>query len=377
MDGYSKNGKEIVIGKDTLLYYNDHVLHSRVYTNEPFRNSLYLITTVSCLIHNARKILVLGAGLGSAVFQIKKMIPESEITVVDIDEEVFVLWDRYFDNANTRGIKRIVANAIEFIKSDDQLYDYIMVDLAIGGMISKSFADIVFFHNIYSRLSPTGIMAFNTSMRDFYFLDKTFDSKENPLQYIYENMFKAGFKEIVKIDFSYAGWIHCYKGNKTLCSIHDKMMNKSTYIAYAIKVQKFFSHTVLPKANRCFILENDDLIAEYRNYLFSLILGIKRNKVMAHHLFNDGREDFINLYLKYIKKEITPTRIKNIIQNLFVCNDPNYFCELNELIKYTKLSFESISNFVMLPSHDLCEKVRNIMDEQAIYLFGKYQYDEI
>ena len=100
MDGYSKNGKEIVIGKDTLLYYNDHVLHSRVYTNEPFRNSLYLITTVSCLIHNARKILVLGAGLGSAVFQIKKMIPETALEIANW------LGNRYDDFLVSLGLKQ-------------------------------------------------------------------------------------------------------------------------------------------------------------------------------------------------------------------------------------------------------------------------------
>ena len=63
-----------------------------------------MITTVSCIINNARKILILGTGLGTAVLQLKRMVPEAEITAVDIDEEVFTLGDRYLDYSKYEGV---------------------------------------------------------------------------------------------------------------------------------------------------------------------------------------------------------------------------------------------------------------------------------
>lgn len=378
MKVYEEKNKKIVVEDNCLLYYNEGILYSKVYLDDPFRYSFYMITTVSCIANNANKILILGTGLGTAVLQLKKMVPEAEITAVDIDEEVFTLGDRYLGYSKFEGINCVVADAIEFVKSDNKYYDYIMVDLSTGEHLVNDAAEIGFLRNIYDRLSKNGVMAFNSSMRDFNFLDGIWDNLVNPLKYIYSNMYKAGFKEVSKVDFSYSGWIHCYKtANRSPLTCNNEIINKSKYIEIAMSVQKNFSHKINKTGANYITLKNNEVMSLYRDYLIGLIMQIRRGKVASVPNRDDGKEELINLFLKYVKKQVNTAGIGSIVKNMYICNEINYFRELEVLLAKKQYSFENISNIVMLPNKDLCQKVGEIMSEKKFRLYGRYQYDEI
>lgn len=378
MKVYERKSKKIIIEDSCLLYYNEGVLYSKVYLDEPFRYSFYMITTVSCIINNARKILILGTGLGTAVLQLKRMVPEAEITAVDIDEEVFTLGDRYLDYSKYEGVNCVVADAIEFVKNDNEYYDYIMIDLSAGEHLVNDAAEIGFFRNIYARLSKKGVMAFNSSMRDFNFLDGIWDDLVNPLKYIYSNMYKAGFEEVSKVDFCYSGWIHCYKtGKKSPLAFENEIINKSKYIEIAMSVQKNFSHKISKAGTDNIALKNNDLMESYRDYLIGLIMQIRRGKVASVPNRDDGKEELIYLFLKYVKKQVNTAGIGSTFKNMYICNDIDYFRELEALLAKKQYLFENISNIVMMPNRDLCEVVGEIMSDKKFRIYGRYQYDEI
>lgn len=374
---YENKDKIIKAEKNCLLYYNDGILHSKVYLDDPFRYSLYLITTVSCLLNNAQKILILGAGLGTAMLQVKKMIPKCQITVVDIDKEVFALGESFLRYSKYSGVEFVVADALKFVKYDKEFYDYIMVDLTKGGNIVDGSYEIAFFQDIYSRLTDNGIMAFNSSMRDFEQFDKLIP-RVNPLNHIYSNMYNAGFHEVIKIDFNYSGWIHCYKSNVILPFEFKRIdINKSPYIKTALGVQRYFSHVIDKSVVNNAYESNGNLIALYRDYLFELIFQIKRIDFKHIRYFENEREELIKLFLEYVKKHIAQGGIGNAVKNMYICSDINYFRELNYLLSEEEFHFECITNIVMMPSRNLCMKVGELMRERKFMQFGVYQFDEV
>lgn len=62
---------------------------------------------------------------------------------------------------------------------------------------------------------------------------------------------------------------------------------------------------------------------------------------------------------------------------MYICNDIDYFRELEALLAKKQYLFENISNIVMMPNRDLCEVVGEIMSDKKFRIYGRYQYDEI
>lgn len=144
-----------------------------------------------------------------------------------------------------------------------------------------------------------------------------------------------------------------------------------------MSVQKNFSHKISKDGTDNIALKNNDLMESYRDYLIGLIMQIRRGKVASVPNRDDGKEELIYLFLKYVKKQVNTAGIGSTFKNMYICNDIDYFRELEALLAKKQYLFENISNIVMMPNRDLCEVVGEIMSDKKFRIYGRYQYDEI
>lgn len=372
---FDSGQKKIIKEGNCINYYSEGVLFSKIYLDEPLKYSFYLISTVLGLLNNTRKVLILGTGLGTAIRQFKELLPDAEITSVDIDEEVFFLGKKYFGLSRYQDIEYVLADAIEYVKQDNNYYDYVMVDLYDGTKLLKDFIKVDFLHSLYCRLNKGGILAFNSSMRDFNFLESLCNN--NPLQYIYQNMFLAGFTKVTKLDFNYSGWVYCFKiDNLSLLCESDNIQSNSKYVKTALRVQRFFSHKIANSIVSDKILESDELMVAYRDYLLNLIINIRRGNIPTLSV-EEGKEKIIKLFLDYTRKKISMLGPGSVIKNMFVCNDITYFKELDILLREYHYSLEDVANIVMLPERNLLKIIDDVMTDNKFKIYGYYQYDTV
>lgn len=369
---FEGENKKIIIEGNCIDYYSEDVLFSKIYLDEPLKYSFYLVATVLGVLNNAKKILILGTGLGTAIQQFKKLLPDAKITAVDIDEEVFLLGEKYLGLAKYDDIDYVVEDAVEYVKRDKDYYDYIMVDLYDGKKLLKDFVEVDFLHNIHSRLSEEGVLAFNSSMREFSYLDNICNVN-NPLYYIYQNMFLAGFVEITKLDFFYCGWIHCFKANRPIESF-ENTHNNSEYINTALGVQRIFSHKIEKNTLSNTTLKSNDLMMVYRDYLLNLIMKIRRGSTSVL-CTEEGKNEIIKLFLDYTRKKVAISGAGSVIKNMYVCDDVNYFKELDILLKRYNYSLEDVADIIMLPEKNILGFLDDMTIDSKFKIYGNYQYD--
>ena len=115
--------------------------------------------------------LILGLGGGTVAKLIRKRYPEVEVTGVDI-EPVFVEWgEKYFGMKDLK-IETIVKDAYEFVQSNKQHFDLIIIDIYQGREYPLKFEEEKFLKNILRLLSEDGAAVFNR----LYFGDKRPDA---------------------------------------------------------------------------------------------------------------------------------------------------------------------------------------------------------
>lgn len=108
-----------------------------------------------------RRVFILGLGGGSAAEVIGEFWPEASILGIDKDEKMVELGRKYLSLGKVKRLKVVIGDAQEFISKKGGQFDLILVDLYIGGKIPVRFRGIKFMQDVYDRLKPGGIAAFN------------------------------------------------------------------------------------------------------------------------------------------------------------------------------------------------------------------------
>lgn len=99
-------------------------------------------------------ILILGLGGGTVAKLIKKLFPKSKITGIEIDPLMVELGKKYLGLSKTK-IK--IGDAYDFIKTNKELFDLVIVDLYIGDEFPNKFEEEVFL----KLLTNNKIVIFN------------------------------------------------------------------------------------------------------------------------------------------------------------------------------------------------------------------------
>lgn len=114
-------------------------------------------------------ILVLGLGGGSIPMMLADINTKATIDVVEIDDVIAMVAERYFHFITTPRIKLFIDDASCFIKHSTKIYDMIIIDAYLGNELPPFFSTAPFFEETSQRLSWEGIVIVNLFSRNKIF----------------------------------------------------------------------------------------------------------------------------------------------------------------------------------------------------------------
>lgn len=106
----------------------------------------------------AKNVLILGLGGGSAAYQIRYYFPEARIVGVDIDPIMVELGEKYL---GLKDIEVRIEDAVGFVKRTKEKYDLILVDTYLGDEFPKKLENDKFLNKVKELLKKDGIIVFN------------------------------------------------------------------------------------------------------------------------------------------------------------------------------------------------------------------------
>ena len=145
-------------GQFQLIFNNAIYSYGTAY--KPF---LVAFEQVPDQLLRAKSMLVLGSGLGSIPQIVHEKYRQKNIafTIVDIDKIILDLCSQQLYHRNIHNCRFIREDAAVFIAADTAQYDMICVDIFLDLQVPVAFTQYTFLNALASRLSPSGILAFN------------------------------------------------------------------------------------------------------------------------------------------------------------------------------------------------------------------------
>ncbi len=117
-------------------------------------------------LQNVRTALVLGAGLGSAVYVLRRFGATPHTTLVDLDPIVLEWATGLMDRETRNRIRPVAADARTFIAEDAGRYDLVVVDIFLGQEPAPFVTEDDFLRACRARLAPGGFFVLNYIERD-------------------------------------------------------------------------------------------------------------------------------------------------------------------------------------------------------------------
>lgn len=169
-------------------------LYSDGYRYAPFRLAFNELHGKDKL-ENISSFLLLGAGLGSALYRLQKVYQlYPATTLVEYDQEIIELSKEFFNLNKRENLRYINANAVDFLNSNNKPYDLIGVDLFEGLTNSDLLFNSAFIKLLANAMHSKSQLIINTifdkknicsdfeDLLEVYFVFKRLDRKPN---YIY------------------------------------------------------------------------------------------------------------------------------------------------------------------------------------------------
>lgn len=119
---------------------------------------------------NIKNILLVGFGSGIIINQYEKIFSKlKRIDIVDIEENIFPIAEKYFDFKISDKMNFYLQDALIYLKMSKKKYDLIVVDVASDEGIDERFCSVEYLDLIKSSLKKDGIFISNMpSSRDIY-----------------------------------------------------------------------------------------------------------------------------------------------------------------------------------------------------------------
>ncbi len=108
-----------------------------------------------------KDVLVLGAGLGSAVSIMRRMGFHPSFTLVDYDKTVLQWALEFSERVVGQNIIPVCADASEFVNSNEETYDMLIVDVFLGRVVPDFVTSIDFLEACKKKLKPGGYIILN------------------------------------------------------------------------------------------------------------------------------------------------------------------------------------------------------------------------
>ncbi|KAF6628177.1 hypothetical protein H6F38_20455 [Paenibacillus sp. EKM208P] len=370
-----------------IEYFKHNVFYSGIYPNVPLKVSFNLIATVFSKIQKSNKILILGTGFGGAAVQFKELRPDCQITTVDI-EDVEELANEYFGLNKYPDIRFVTVDAIQFVKATPEKYDYILIDIFDEDRIPQGVISTDFISGIYSLLTPGGVLALNTNMRELQ-LFQQYSSNTNPLSCLHKQLYEAGFQAVLQNDFHNGGWMFGFKDKLDLKEFKSSLyeyyqmesnpyikMSLAVSIIYLSKIQVSSSYPPLEQS----VNPELDIIYEYRKYIFITLVSLLRrlrNMYADHSMVTR----LCMLELQSLSNKLKRGEIleQDSGKKIFKCNDEEYYRKITFLDKQPYIISEIIP-YLMLPDDlemSIFKERHHSMILNLVYILGCYLDNEV
>lgn len=174
----SASGERVLLEKDTHYHRLivtedaeervmrfDRSRQSAMYLDDPYETSFaypQYFHLAFALKPEAKRVLVVGLGGGSAVKRMWRDYPDMRIDVVELDPEVVSAAERYFElPTDDDRIRVVVEDGRRFLQSTDETYDVIFMDAYHADALPTHLTTREFFSEAKGRLNPGGVLAYN------------------------------------------------------------------------------------------------------------------------------------------------------------------------------------------------------------------------
>ena len=116
-------------------------------------------------LKKVNSVLLLGLGGGSVIQTLRDDFKyQKHITAVDIDPVIIDIAKTEFDIQDSKDLKIICQDALEYVSQNTTLFDLIIIDLFIDIKMPKQFLELSFWEDIIKSKSSNGIILFNGSL---------------------------------------------------------------------------------------------------------------------------------------------------------------------------------------------------------------------
>jgi len=110
-----------------------------------------------------RSILMLGLAGGTAFRVLRHLLPECQLTAVDIDEEIVDLAKEHM-GMDALGVEVILGDAYAWLKSNRRRFDVVIDDIYLAGMTDvfrPQHCDVRMVRDLKRAIAPGGVLAVN------------------------------------------------------------------------------------------------------------------------------------------------------------------------------------------------------------------------
>lgn len=142
---------------------------------------------------NIKKVLILGAGLGSIIQLLENNKNIEKIVAIDNDAVIIKAAKEYLKSSLNEKTFWQQVDAFEFIKTNSEKFDLILFDVFVHEITPSIFLTDKFLQLVKSKLNQSGILVFSKMDTDYKL------KEENKL---FEKQFSAIFPKNTKLTFS-------------------------------------------------------------------------------------------------------------------------------------------------------------------------------
>lgn len=162
----NSNGKPFVFddGNMRSLHFDKRTMQSAMWTEAPNELAFgYTRCMMGFLLANdkPRHILMVGLGGGSLVKFCHKYLPETRITVIEIDADVIALRNHFFIPPDDERLQTIHMDAVKFVEECNHKFDIILLDGFDADGLVKNLLSDNFYIACHRVLDDKGILVTN------------------------------------------------------------------------------------------------------------------------------------------------------------------------------------------------------------------------
>ncbi len=152
-----------------LLRTDPLAIQSVLLRNKPEQLVLpYMQAMMAALLFqpSPQQILLFGLGGGDMVRQLHFQLPDSQITVVEIDPAIADVSRDYFELPDSDKLTIKIDDAAHFLRQDMQHYDMMLIDIYAGKEVPALLQKPGFYQHCHQQLEDNGMLVLNLLTND-------------------------------------------------------------------------------------------------------------------------------------------------------------------------------------------------------------------